>query len=179
MSERDKSYVGEKFLSQIDPSVVDRWGDPSRHPETQLSQEQIDQLLQAGREIFISHLTRDGTPMVTVHYYCLLDGELWSTTVKGRVKEQAYRRHPACALCLSAGALDLPFGGGLTIKARAEVVEDRAIIERVCREHAQRYYRSEKSQGLFFRAMFTPNRVALRFAVDKIISWSNIGMRRD
>ncbi len=48
-----------------------------------------------------------------------------------------------------------------------------------CREHAKRYYTSPKGQELFFATLFTPNRVALRFRIQKIISWANVGVRRD
>lgn len=177
MSGDERSYIEEKALGMIDPSLVDKWGDPNKHPETQLSQAQIDKLLAAGREMFITHLTKDGFPMVTVHVYVVLDGVMWSTTVKGRVKASAYKRDPRCGLCISSAGIDLPFAGAMTIKARAEIVEDREIVERVCREHGKRYYSSAKAQELFFGSLFTPNRVAIRFEVDKIVSWSNIGMR--
>jgi general stress protein 26 len=179
MADREQSYIEEQLLSLIDPKLVDQWGDPNKHPETQLSQEHITQLLEAGREMFISHLTKDSFPMVTVHVYCFMDGDMWSTSVKGRVKAAAYQRDPRCALCISSSGLNVPFGGGLTIKARGEVVEDRAIVERVCREHARRYYSSPRAQELFFGTLFTPNRVALRFHIDKVVSWANIGIRRD
>lgn len=175
----DRSFIEERMLSRIDPNVVDKWGDPNKHPETQLSKDQIEQLIEAGREVFISHLTREGWPMVTIHVYSRIDGEIWSTTVKGRVKEAAFRRDPRTTLCISSTGLRLPFGGGISIKARAEVIEDRATVERVCIDHGKRYYSSPKGQELFTRTLFTPNRVALRFHVDKIVSWANIGMRRD
>ena len=81
----DKPYLEEELLSSIDPSLVDKWGDPNKHPETQLPPAEQRALLDAGREMFLSHHTRDGFPMVTVHVYCFIDGVLWSTSVKGRV----------------------------------------------------------------------------------------------
>ena len=171
------SYIKEQKLSTLDPAVIDKWGDPAKHPETQLSQDQIDQVIQAGREMFISHLTSDGFPMVTVHLYCLLDGEMWTTTVRGRSKEKAYRRDPRCSICLSTTGLKLPFGGGICIKTHAEIIEDRAIVERVCQEHGKRYYADEKVQKLLTDLLFTPNRLAIRFTPVKTISWVNVGMR--
>ena len=103
----DRTYIEEQALRMIDPSLVDKWGDPNKHPETQLSRKQIDSLLHAGREVFVTHLTKDGFPFVTVHVYVLLDGEIWSTSVKGRVKARAYKRDPRCGLCLSAAGLDV------------------------------------------------------------------------
>ncbi len=174
----EKPYIKQQKLDMLDPNVIDKWGDPTKHPETQLSREQIDQLIQAGREMFISHLTKDGFPIVTVHLYCLLDGEMWTTTVRGRAKEQAYRRDPRCSICLSTTGLKLPFGGGICIKAHAEMVEDRAIVDRVCREHGRRYYGDEKAQKLLHELLFTPNRLAIRFKPLKTISWVNVGMRQ-
>ena len=177
MAEQE-SYIKQQKLDMLDPNVIDKWGDPAKHPETQLSQDQIDQLIRAGREMFISHLTKDGFPIVTVHLYCLLDGEMWTTTVRGRAKEHAYRRDPRFSICLSTTGLKLPFGGGICIKAHAEIAEDRAIVERVCREHGKRYYSDEKAQKLLHELLFTPNRLAIRFKPVKTISWVNVGMRQ-
>lgn len=179
VEQKQQAYIEEQIVSRIDPSLVDQWGDPNKHPETQLSPHAIDQLLHAGREMFIAHLTKDGFPIVTVHVYCFVEGELWSTTVKGRVKEKALRRDPRCSICISSTGLHLPFGGAISIKAHARLVEDREVVERVCREHGRRYYTSATAQELFFRTMFTPNRVALQFDIQKIISWANIGVRRE
>jgi general stress protein 26 len=172
----DKSYLEEELLSAIDPTLVDKWGDPNKHPETQLSPAEVQTLLEAGREMFISHHTRDGFPMVTVHVYCLLDGVLWSTSVKGRVKERALRHDPRCGVCVSSAGLDLPFAGAMALRTHVEVVEDRDTVERVCREHGRRYYTSPRGQELFCGSLLTPNRVALRFTIDKIVSWKNIGV---
>jgi general stress protein 26 len=177
MSTEDKEYLLEEALRRIDPDLVDKWGDPNRHPETQLSQRQVDQLLDACREVFITHLTKDGFPMVTVHVYVLIDGVIWSTTTKNRVKAKALKADPRCGLCFSTAGLNLPFSGGMTLKTRAEIVEDRAIVERVCTEHGKRYYSSKTAQDLFVRSLLTPNRVAIRFHVDRVVSWSNIGVR--
>jgi general stress protein 26 len=172
----DKPYLEEELLSSIDPSLVDKWGDPNKHPETQLSPAEQQALFDAGREMFLSHHARDGFPMVTVHVYCLIDGVLWSTSVKGRVKEAALRRDPRCGICISSSGLGLPLAGAMALRTRVEVVEDRATVERVCREHGRRYYKTPRGQDLFFRSLFTPNRVALRFTIDKIVSWKNIGV---
>lgn len=172
------SYIPAQRLGTLDPDVVDKWGNPSKHPETQLAPAQIDQLIRAGREMFISHLTKDGFPIVTVHLYCLQGPELWSTTVKGRAKERAYRRDPRCSICISTTGLKLPFGGGISLKAHAHIVEDRVLVDQVCREHGRRYYSDDKAQELLHRLLFTPNRLAIRFDILKIISWANVGVRR-
>jgi len=177
-SAEKKTYIRTERLETIDPELVDQWGDPTRHPETQLAPEQVQQLIAAGREMFISHLTKDGFPIVTVHLYCVRDGEIWTTTVRGRAKERAYRRDPRCSVCLSTTGLKLPFGGGICIKAHAEIVEDRNTVEQVCWEHARRYYSEETAQRTMHRLLFTPNRVAIRLRPLKTISWVNVGVRQ-
>ncbi len=176
MSKEDQYYIEEQTLSLIDPSIVDKYGDPNKHPENQFTDDEVQQVLEAGREVFLTHLTKVGFPMVTVHVYCLLDGEMWSTTIKGRVKSRAYKKDPRCGLCISTAGLNLPFAGAMTIKARAEIVEDPEIVKRVSVEHGKRYYTSPKAQELFTRSLMTPNRVAIRFHIDKVVSWKNIGI---
>jgi len=175
---KKQSYINRQRLGALDPALVDQWGDPRKHPETQLSTEEIEALVRAGREMFISHLTSDGFPIVTVHLYCLRDGEMWTTTVRGRAKERAYRRDPRCSLCLSTTGLKLPFGGGICIKARPEIVADRNIVEEVCAAHSKRYYSDPEAQEMMHRLLFTPNRLAIRFERLKVISWSNVGARQ-
>jgi len=176
MSDDDKTYLEVEMLSTIDPTLVDKWGDPNKHPETQLSPVEQRQLLEAGREMFLTHLTGAGFPMVTVHVYVIMDGVLWSTSVKGRVKERALRKDPRSGVCISSAGLDLPFAGAMTLKTRVEIVEDRDVVERVCQEHGRRYYSSPRGQELFAGSLFTPNRVAMRFTIDKVVSWKNIGV---
>jgi len=171
----DTAYLEEQLLSTIDPALVDKWGDPNKHPETQLTPDEQQALLAAGREMFLSHHAPDGFPMVTVHVYCFLDGVLWSTSVKGRVKTAAFRRDARSGLCISSNGLDLPFAGAMALRTRVEVIEDRDVVERVCREHGRRYYTTARGQELFYQSLYTPNRVALRFTIDKIVSWKNIG----
>jgi len=175
--QKDDFWILEKALEQIDPDLVDKWGDPNRHPETQFSKEEVHSLLEAGREMFLTHLTKEGFPMVTVHVYVLRDGELWSTCVKPRVKVRALTRDPRCGVCISTNGLGLPFGGAMTLKTRVEFVEDRATVEEICRMHGERYYASERARELFVRSLLTPNRVAMKFHIDHVVSWKNIGFR--
>ena len=177
MEEERRAYMAEEWLKQVDPNEVDRW--TVKDPSTQMTPEQVDEILEAGKEIYISHLTSDGFPMITVHAYCRIDGQLWSSSVEGRVKVAAFRRDPRCGLCLSTMGLDVSVSGAVSLRTRAEVIEDRAVVERVCRAHAERYHPdNERARELFFESLLTPKRVALRFHIDKIVSWTNIGKRK-
>jgi len=178
MAEQNDFWILEQALEQIDPDLVDKWGDPNNHPETQFSPEEQQALLEAGREMFLTHLTREGFPMVTVHVYVLRDGTLWSTSVRRRVKYGALKRDPRCGVCISTAGLGLPFGGAMTLKTRVEFVEDPATVEEICRLHGERYYEGARARELFVRSLLTPNRVAMKFHIDRVVSWKNIGFKQ-
>lgn len=159
-------------LKKIRPDVVDRWGDPAKHPETAMSREAIDELLATAGELYLSHLTADGFPMVTVHFFCVLDGAVWTTTVRGRAKERAFRRDPRTCLCVSNGDLTLTQTAGLAIKARAQLFEDPAAVRRVCEAQAEKYFPGDPGRReKFLTTLLTPNRLAIRFEPVKVVSW--------
>ncbi len=162
----------DDLLDKIRPEVVDRWGDPAKHPETSMTPEAIAALLSTAGELYLSHHTTDGFPMVTVHFFCLLDGVIWTTTVRGRAKERAFRRDPRTCLCVSNGDLTMSKTAGVAIKAHAHLVEDRGMVRRVCEAHVQKYFPDDpKRRETFLAALCTPNRLGIRFEPIKIVSW--------
>lgn len=164
--------MSEDLLKKIRPDVVDRWGDPAKHPETSMSREGIEELLTSRGELFLSHLTSDGFPMVTVHFFVHLDGAVWTTTVRGRAKEKAFRRDPRTCLCISNGDLTLTKTAGLAIKAHAQIFEDRETVRRICEVHGAKYFPSDSERReKFFTSLYTSNRLAIRFEPIKIVSW--------
>lgn len=164
--------MSEDLLNKIRPDVVDRWGDPAKHPETAMSREGIEELLSTGGELYLSHLTADGFPMVTVHFFVFLDGAVWTTTVRGRAKERAFRRDPRTCLCVSNGDLTMTKTAGMAIKANAQIFEDRDTVRRICEAHAAKYFGSEPDRrDRFFTSLYTQNRLAIRFEPIKTVSW--------
>lgn len=57
--------------------------------------------------------------MITVHIYAVIDGEIWTTSVKGRVKVDAYRRDDRTCLCISNGDTTMTKARAVSIKAHA------------------------------------------------------------
>ncbi|MBI4514286.1 MAG: pyridoxamine 5'-phosphate oxidase family protein [Deltaproteobacteria bacterium] len=164
--------MADDLLDKIRPEVVDRWGDPAKHPETTMTAAAIAELLATAGELYLSHHTSDDFPMVTVHFFCVLDGVVWTTTVRGRAKEKAFRRDPRTCLCVSNGDLTMSKTAGVAIKARAQLVEDRDAVRRVCQAQVEKYFPGDrKRQQTFMAALDTPNRVAVRFEPIKVISW--------
>ncbi len=157
-------------VADLPPARVDTWN-PAKAPDTALSDDEVRELLEESGELFLSHHPKNGWPMVTVHLYCLIDGEIWTTSVKGRVKVDAFKRDDRTCLCVSNGDLTMTKARAVSIKARAEVIEDREIVAKVCRAKAERYYKTAEDQQKGFETLYTPNRVAIRFVPEKIISW--------
>lgn len=168
----------KEIIADLAPERVNTWN-PATAAETALSPEEVAQLLEEGRELYLSHLPKNGWPMVTVHIYCMIDGEIWTTSVEGRVKVNAFRRDDRTCLCVSNGDLTMTKARAVSIKAHAQVIEDRDIVAKVCRAKADRYFQSQEARQKGFESLFTPNRVAIRFVPEKTISWdvSRIGSR--
>lgn len=170
----------KEVIGDLSPERVDSWHDPAKHPETTMTPEEVQALLREGKELYFSHHTKDGWPMVTIHFYCLIDGEVWTTSVKGRVKVGAFKRDNRTCLCVSNGDMTMLRAQAVSIKARAEVIEDRETVRKVCRAKAERYFETEEARQKFFAALFTPNRVAIRFIPEKVVSWdiSRLGRKQ-
>ncbi len=160
----------KEIIADLAPDRVNTWN-PATAADTALSPEEIRQLLEEGKELYLSHLPKNGWPMVTVHIYCVIDGEVWTTSVEGRVKVNAFRRDDRTCLCISNGDVTMTKARAVSIKAHAHVIVDRDTVAKVCRAKAERYFHTEEARQKAFEALFTSNRVAIRFVPEKIISW--------
>lgn len=177
----DKPYKPEgKTAANIPGDAVDAWKQTHKQPELWMSQEDIDNLLRTGKVLYITHLTKEGWPMVTPMFYCMLGDDIYTTTVKGRTKEIAYRRDNRMSAAVSREDLTLANEQALTVKARAEIIEDPDMVAKVCRGYVNKYW-SEFSAGdqeAYFRTLYTKDRVAIRIIPEKIVSWDVGKMRR-
>ena len=73
MAEQSDYWILEKALEQIDPDLVDKWGGPNKHPETQFSKEEAQALL--GLEQLRAALLHQHLPeQVTQHPHVAAQG---------------------------------------------------------------------------------------------------------
>jgi nitroimidazol reductase NimA-like FMN-containing flavoprotein (pyridoxamine 5'-phosphate oxidase superfamily) len=158
--------------AQLKGETIDSW---KNHipPEHQMPQEDVQDLLRNGKVMYLTHLTKDGWPMVTPMFYCMLGDEIYTSTVKGRVKEKAYRRDNRISASLSREDLTLVNEQALTIKGRAEIIEDREIVRKVVQGYVDKYWSvfPKDVQERYFNTLYTKDRVAVRIVPEKIITW--------
>lgn len=175
-TDKDASEVA----ADIPGDTVDAWKQTHNQPQLWMSQEDIDSLLRTGKVLYITHLTKEGWPMVTPMFYCMLGKEIYTTTVKGRTKEIAYRRDNRMSASLSREDLTLANEQALTIKARAEIIENRDLVAKACRGYVEKYWSqfSPAEQEAYFQTLYTKDRVAIRIVPQKIISWDVGKMQR-
>ena len=159
--------------ADISGQTVDAWKKVAEQSEWWMSQADIQDLLRNGKVLYLTHLTKEGWPMVTPMFYCMLGDDLYTTTVKGRIKEIAYRRDNRMSASLSREDISLTTEQALTIKGRAEIVEDDAIVRRAVQGYVDKYWSgfSKQEQDRYFNTLYTKDRVAIRLVAEKIISW--------
>ncbi len=159
---------------------VDAWKKTHEQKELWMTQEDIDDLIKNGKVLYISHMTKDGWAMVTPMFYCMIGKDIYTSTVKGRTKEIAYRRDNRMSASVSREDLSLSKEQGLTIKARAEIVEDKDIVAKVCRGYVDKYWNmfTPAEQEKYFETLYTKDRVAIKINPVKIISWDVARMQR-
>lgn len=175
----ERMAKGER-AADIPGQTVDAWKKVHEQAEWWMSPEDIKDLLHTGTVLYLTHLTKDGWPMVTPMFYCMLGDDLYTSTVKGRIKEIAYRRDNRTSASVSREEITLTKEQALTVKGRAEIIEDREIVAKVCRGYVDKYWSkfSPKEQEDYFNTLYTPDRVAIRIIPDKIISWDVGKMQR-
>lgn len=165
----------EKKGAEIAGQDVNAWKQTHKQPELWMSPEDIDDLLHNGKMLYLTHLTKDGWPMVTPMFYCMLGKDIYTSTIKGRSKEIAYRRDNRMSASVNRQDLTLVNEQGLTIKGRAEIIEDPELTTKVCRAYVDKYWKEfpPEAQENYFRALYTKDRVAIRIVPEKIISWDS------
>ena len=138
-----------------------------------MSPEDIKDLLRHGKVLYLTHLTREGWPMVTPMFYCMIGEELYTSTVRGRVKEIAYRRDNRMSASLSREDTTLATEQALTIKGRAQILEDEDAVRRVCQGYVDKYWGgfSKREQERYFQTLYTKDRLAIKLIPEKIMSW--------
>jgi len=159
---------------------VDAWKKTHEQKELWMTQEDIDDLIRHGNVLYISHVTKDGWSIVTPMFYCMLGNDIYTSTVKGRSKEIAYRRDNRMSASVSREDLSLAKEQGLTIKARAHIIEDKDIVAKVCQGYVDKYWNmfTPAEQRKYFETLYTKDRVAIKIVPEKIISWDVARMQR-
>ena len=108
----------------------------------------------------------------------MIGKDIYTSTVKGRTKEIAYRRDDRMSASVCREDLTLVKEQGLTIKGRAEIIEDRDVAAKVCRGYVDKYWSqfTPAEQEGYFKTLYTKDRVAIKIVPVKI---NQLGRRQN
>jgi PPOX class probable F420-dependent enzyme len=95
--------------------------------------EEVRAFLEQPRLCVLATIYPDGSPQLTVMWYDLVDDIVVLNTTRGLIKEKNLRRDPRVAICVEDG------GQYVTLRGRAELIEDRALQEAEVERMATRY----------------------------------------
>jgi hypothetical protein len=148
-------------VTETAPNAWDR----AEHPVD--PDEVLDVIQRATTCVFI-RLRQDGHPVGAVVGHNVLDGQIYTITNVLRAAYRAVQRDDrVCAV------FDLPAVASVTVIGRGEIVDDRDILERFYRKHAQGHYMvtsGRTTEDEYLRLAFTPNRRLVHLTPEKIFS---------
>ena len=138
------------------------------------SDEQIDELLTRAPECVLMWGTKDHWPVGVVHAYVWAKGKIWITFAAHRHRTSAIRRDPRVSVCVSGRTSDDPECplGALTVKGRAEFIEDRPTVEWFYRALADKGNPTDKAAAdAFYDLLDSPLRAVIAITPEKWISF--------
>ncbi|MBI5506894.1 MAG: hypothetical protein HY899_19070 [Deltaproteobacteria bacterium] len=110
--------------------------------------------IEEGEEHDLGHLPNNGWPMVTVHIYCVIDGEIRATSANEPREVDTFRRDDRTCVCISNGDVTVNEARAVWIAAHARVVEAHDFVAEVRRARADRYFQSQEARQTAFEEPF-------------------------
>jgi len=126
--------------------------------------DEVRAFLEGPRFAVMGTINTSGMPQLTVMWYALApDGDVVIlNSVRGLVKERNLRRDPRMSLCIEDGMRYV------TLKGRAELVEDRAQQEREVNELIAPRYIGQRLGSRRWEVIKNSDRVGIRMRVEKV-----------
>lgn len=145
-----------------------------------LEPEREQELLQTGGECTFIWANKAGHPMGVTTAYVALDGKIWMTATRERVRIKAIARDGRSAICISSKGT--PMGGGKTVTYKGHTVihDDRktktwfyGILAGGMAHNAEKDPDNSFTSGLdpamFVRFLDTPERIVMEFTSEMSI----------
>jgi PPOX class probable F420-dependent enzyme len=145
---------------------------PSRRDAIKMSDEQIREFLEAGRDLQVASINADGTPHLVTMWYGMLDGEVAFWTYAKSQKVMNLRRDPRLSVLVATGEVYEQLKG-VSIVGRGEIVDDPDEVLRYGELVYERYWGpldDTVREGV--RAMGS-KRVVILVKPEKILSWDH------
>jgi PPOX class probable F420-dependent enzyme len=144
----------------------------SRRDAIKMSDEQIREFLDAGRDLQVASINADGTPHLVTMWYGMLDGEVAFWTYAKSQKVMNLRRDPRLSVLVATGEVYEQLKG-VSIVGRGEIVDDPDEVLRYGELVYERYWGpldDTVREGV--RAMGS-KRVVILVKPEKILSWDH------
>lgn len=123
--------------------------------------EDVRAFLEQPRYCVLATIYRDGSPQLTVMWYDLVDDLVVLNTTRGLVKERNLRRDPRVSICVEDGMRYV------TLRGRAELIEDRAVQEAEVTRMATRY-NGPRRAAAHWRGIAHQDRLGIHVHVERL-----------
>ena len=145
---------------------------PGRRDAIKMSDEEIDEFLEAGRDLQVASINADGTPHLVTMWYAMHDGDIAFWTYAKSQKIVNLRRDPRLTVIVATGEVYEQLKG-VSIQGQAELVEDLAEVLRSAKTSTSATGgRSNDTVREGVQAMGA-KRVVIVVKPEKILSWDH------
>lgn len=134
-----------------------------------MTPEEIKVFLAEQKVCRMATVGKDGMPHVIPMWYVILGGEIYIETTETTKKVKNVKSTKKTALVVDAGDSLYDYRG-VMMQGTTEIVNDKAIFERLREAYAQRYFGSTEHPG-YKLLTGIPNRLLLKFIPEKFVSW--------
>jgi len=145
----------------------------SKRDQIRMTDDEVREFLEAGKSLQLATLGPDGFPHLVAMWYGLVDGKIVLESFGKSQKVLNMRRDPCVAAMVEAGTSYNELRG-VSIRARAEVVDDPERLDRVMREVLGRNHPEMDEEALTRAVEITSKkRVAIVLTPSRVISWDH------
>ena len=144
----------------------------SRRDAIKMSDEQIREFLEQGRDLQVASINADGTPHLVTMWYAMRDGEVAFWTYAKSQKIINLQRDPRLSVLVATGERYEQLKG-VSIAGEAEIVDDPDEVLRYGEAVYERYWGPlDDTVRAGVRAMGA-KRVVIRVKPEKTLSWDH------
>lgn len=131
----------------------------------QLTESELDAVLESRKEAFLAVLADDGSPRVTPVWFCFQNREIWISTVVTRAKMRYLQRDPRAALAIHGSKEGRNIGVQVTGTVRIDKEMAPVIAAALC----AKYRANEQERCLnYFQCK---ERVGLILSMENVSTW--------
>ena len=137
-----------------------------------MSETEVDDFLRSQRSSTVATVGRDGQVHLVGMWYAWFDGHVWFETKPKSQKVVNLRRNPTMSFLVEAGHTYDQLRG-VSMEGTGEVVDDAALLERVCTDIFERYNGPYTPELRPFLEAMMHNRYVIRLDVSRTRSWDH------